>query len=90
MKIWKYKIMYEVNEFIAFLPVGAKILHVDVQQNKPYFWALVDENQDLLERTFCVYDTGQHIDLPVEKLTYIGTFTLNDGDYVGHLFWILK
>lgn len=67
------------------MPKGAKVLTVQTQDNKPFIWALVDANaREFEERKFVPYGTG-HL-LPDEPGTYIGTFQLNGGSLVFHLF----
>ncbi len=80
--IHKYPI--KVNNYIRLaLPVGAKILTVQVQNNIPFIWALVDTNQQIQLRTFRIYETGREISTVG---IYISTFQLDNGRLVCHLF----
>jgi len=90
--IYKYQI--EINSIITItMPKGAKILTVQSQliphdllnQDQVCIWAIVDTDTDKKEiRMFTCYRTGRKH----EKIkgTYIGTFQLNNGEFVGHLF----
>ena len=66
------------------MPQGAKILAVQTQRNEPQMWALVDTGQFKVSRTFRVYPTGVEFD--VAGLAYIGTFQVQDGTLVFHVF----
>ncbi len=82
--IYKYPI--EVNPLITIqMPEKSKILTVQVQRGEVYIWAVVDtDTQKKEKRIFACYGTGhKHEKI---KGTYIGTFQLNNGEFVGHLF----
>jgi hypothetical protein len=84
MKIWKYPLDPSLKQTLS-LPVGAKILDVQVQDNTPCLWALVNENTQVKEsRHLVMYFTGS--DIPDEPGDYIATFQLNG--LVIHLFQI--
>ena len=89
--IYKYPITDE-NKQVILLPKEAEILSVQVQNNDPYIYAMVDADSEKEERFFRLFHTGSEIpvDMGVD-LIYIGTFMLNDpshttGTFVGHLF----
>lgn len=42
-----YKYPIEAGSQFLRLPIGAKILHGDIQNGAPVIWALVDPNQSL-------------------------------------------
>lgn len=79
--IWKYEIFPEA---IIEMPIGAKILDVQEQFDKPYMWALVDKFAPKESRTFMCYGTGHNI--PDDPGEYIGTFQMHGGGLVFHLF----
>lgn len=85
MTIWKYELPLSSLNNLE-IPSGAKILTVQVQNNKPCIWVQVDENNTKETRTFRIYGTG-HTMLD-EKTTYIGTW--QDGIYVFHLFEVIN
>jgi len=82
---YKYEVEIKDN-FEIELPKDAKILTVQTQAEIPHIWAMVlaDPNQPTEKRFFKVIGTGHQI--PNENLTYIGTFQLFGGGFVGHLF----
>jgi hypothetical protein len=84
--IWKYEL--EAESLANFqMPIGAEILTVQVQNEKPCMWALVDEDKETEQRCFEIIGTGHTMyrgeDL---KRNYIGTFQLHGGSLVFHLF----
>jgi hypothetical protein len=85
--VYKYPIPME-DTFGVFLPIGAEILAIQVQREMPVFWAEVDPGSEPERRRFRVVGTGYPLpDAEVRK--YLGTFQLDDGDLVFHLFEIL-
>jgi len=81
--IYKYLIDPAFDSFE--MPKGAQVLTVQTQGNKPHIWALVDVDQKEVEvRKFVTYGTG-HL-MPNDPGQYIGTFQLNGGALVFHLF----
>jgi hypothetical protein len=83
-----YKYSFEVKDIQrVYLPLEAEILTVQSQQGNPYMWALVDPENKLVERVFEVFGTGHPIqeDMGTDR-KYIGTFQLQDGFLVFHLF----
>ncbi len=83
--VYKYPLPFEAH-FRLELPLGAKVLHVDVQLGKPQLWALVDPHSPLAWRYFRVAGTGHEIVQEPSRLDYVGTFQLHDGQLVFHLF----
>jgi hypothetical protein len=88
-----YKYLFEVqDEFEIEMPENAKLLSVQTQKGIPCLWALgVNTSVPLEKRKFRLAGTGHPI-LSDGKIEYkfIGTFQLYDGDFIGHLFEILK
>lgn len=84
-EVWKFALNPGENE--VMMPNGAEVLSVQVQHNVPCLWALVDPEMQKEERTFEVFGTGHSIkyDMGVER-KYIGTFQLDGGYLVFHLF----
>lgn len=66
--IWKFPLATEV-----VMPVGAKVLTVQVQHDVPCIWAVVDPSADRETRRFAVVGTGHPVD---RKGPYIATFQL--------------
>lgn len=56
---------------------------MQTQRNKPYIWVLADPKEQCHNRRFSIVPTGFEVD---SVGTYIGTFQMFDGAFVGHLF----
>lgn len=81
MKIFKYRAVVR-DEGSVVMPIGAKILTVQIQVDTPYFWALVDPGAGLEDHKYSVRGTGH----PADGLgAYIGTIQ-TDGGLVFHYF----
>ena len=88
--IWKYPIM--LGTTIVEMPFGSKILSVQVQNDIPNIWILAEsweaERKYRYEpRRFEVLPTGLSFNNKTGML-YVGTFQLDNGNFVGHLFEI--
>lgn len=79
-KVFKYRLNVGVTTIL--MGKDAKVLAVQVQHNTPCIWALVQPGEIESERVFRVYGTGHAI----EGGSYVGTFQLHDGAFVGHVF----
>jgi len=84
--IWKYELEVTDKQFIR-MPKDAELLSVQNQNEKPCLWALVKPNTATEERCFEVFGTGNpiHCDMGVDR-KYIGTFQMQKGALVFHLF----
>ena len=86
--IWKYELTVEGLQNIK-MPVNAQILSVQEQYGKPCLWALVSSEgtEATEERTIETFGTGHYVpvDMGVER-KFIGTFQLDDGAFIGHVF----
>ena len=80
--IWKFPLYSHVVS--VMMPVGAKILCVDVQEDQPQLWALVTQGSNTENREIRIYGTG--FALPEEPSTYIGTYQQMGGQLVWHVF----
>jgi len=76
--IWKYQIAV-----MARMPKGAEILTVQMQNEEPCVWAVVEPDAEKENRYLEVFGTGQPIHEDVER-RYIGTF--QQPPFVWHLF----
>lgn len=65
----------------------AKLLSVDVIEETPCLWALVNPSMPEVERRLLITGTGIMMSkiLP-EGLDFIGTFKLYGGSFIGHVF----
>jgi len=75
------------GEFTLLLPLDARILSVQTQgaAGRPQMWVLVNPCAPPQVRKFRLFGTGH----PVESnddLEYVGTFQMEDGNLVFHLF----
>lgn len=84
--IWKYP--FEVDgEIILQVPKGAEPLCVQVQDDKPCLWMVVNPDAYLENRKFRIIATGQPFDNSSNRVfDYVGTFQLVEGRFIGHLF----
>lgn len=77
------------NQQIATeLPKGAKILHVNAQRDKIFIWAIIDDQEEETEtRHFLIRGTGVEIpEEAVDKIQYLGTVIMFEGDAILHIF----
>lgn len=84
--IWKY-VLDTTDHQAVEMPVGAEILTVQTQYNKPCMWALVDPSAEEEKRYFEIFGTGHDVnyDMGVNR-KYIGTYQLDKGTLVFHVF----
>ena len=77
---------YEFKEGSVEMPIGAKILTIEDQDDRLYIWALVDTDAEYEFRYFTIVGTGQ--DFPeADDYTYINT--IQDGPFVWHIFELI-
>ena len=86
-KIFKYVLPVE-GEVSLKMPEGAQILTVQTQGDSPCLWALVDPDGSVPEvrRDFRIFGPGHSIDIDLPADSYIGTFQLVGGRFIGHMF----
>lgn len=65
---------------------GAKVLCVQMQHGDPHVWLEVDTQQPLTRKTFRVYGTGHELPSAFGPSYYVGTFQLNNGELVFHVY----
>ena len=83
-----YKYPVPVYDYVRVrMPVGARILTVQVQNGTPCIWALVNADPFALseDRVFRLFGTGHNVP-DGDALTYVGTYQMNSGALVFHLF----
>lgn len=87
--IWKFPLKTVGVQTIQ-MPLFSEILTVQEQFNEPMMWALVDpEQSERVPRTFEMVGTGHGMhDNYVRK--YIGTYQMDAGNYVFHVFELLS
>ena len=83
MTIWKFDL--PVGDQAALqMPIGAKVLAVQVQRGTPCIWAEVDPDAGWEQRLFVIRGTG-HPFRGGER-QYVGTFQLEGGALVFHVY----
>lgn len=93
--VWKYPAappdataLYS-SEWALEMPVGATILFIEVQYGQPKMWAEVDAETDQYEiRRFKLVGTG-HAEIESGD-KYIGSFLVNGGVFVFHVYEVVK
>lgn len=95
-RIFKYTLGLAAEKQID-MPRGASILSVGMQcetlrlgkRETIRLWAHIDDAMPAEPRTFVVYGTG-HQTRPPEDLKFIGTVLMMDGDFVWHVFEVIR
>jgi hypothetical protein len=86
-KIFKYPLTID-DEIEISMPEGSQILAVHTQVNYlmqiPCIWAIVDTDAPLITRRLCIRGTGHTFKGNEGK--YIGTFQIDNGALIFHLF----
>ena len=80
--IHKYEL--PIGPFTLELPTGAEFLSVQAQAGLAQSWWLVETGASTSRRAFVVYGTGHEV--RDEPRRFLGTFQLQGGAFVGHLF----
>lgn len=83
-RIYKYAVPAE-DEFAHAMPAGARVLSVQTQKGWGYIWALVDTDKPEIKRAFALRGTGHPAD-GLQGAAFVGSFQLQGGDLVFHLF----
>jgi hypothetical protein len=84
MEVWKAPLQI-TDEQAVFLPVGAKILSVHMQQGQLCLWFLCEPNPMQERRTILVRGTGHFIN-PSQIKQFIGTVLMHNDNLVWHVF----
>lgn len=84
--IWKFPL---APDCVLDMPIGAKVLTVQMQGDAVMLWALVDALAPKEQRRFLVYGTGHEI-LDAGALTYVATFQMGGGVLVFHAFEVSR
>lgn len=86
MVIWKFRI--ELGKVRYELPKYAKVLCVQIQDGEPNMWFICDPKQPLEQRAFSIIGTGHEFNGDLIE-SYIGTFQLEGGRFVFHVFEVV-
>jgi hypothetical protein len=81
--IYKYLIDITDRQTIK-LPADAEFLKVDVQNDTPYLWAMVNTSKQNIDYDIVIYGTGHDI-RSWETLKHIGSF-FHKNTFVWHVF----
>jgi len=81
LRVFKYPLELHHAPQNPGLPIGAKVLHVAMQDGMICLWALIDVRQNSDNRMFVVYATGASVETCGE---YVGT--VQDPPFVWHVF----
>lgn len=84
MRIHKYPFAL-ADEFVVRMPRGARLLTVQAQGDTPCLWAMVDPVAPFMARKFALRGTG-HSAEGLSLAPFVGTFQLEGGAFVGHVF----
>ena len=87
-----YKYLIEPGDKIGIdMPIGATLLSVEIIDDQPYLYALVDENGPRAPRHFRLLPTGVQVTDP-QGLAHVATFQIKHESVrplVFHLFEVL-
>lgn len=75
-----------VPPFILQIPMDAKILHLDSQDNFPYIWVELDTDAVYINRHFMVIGTGHPFPEHVTKKEYVGSLKLDNEKVMIHVY----
>lgn len=89
--IWKFPLNV-ADEQVVSMPRDAIVLDVQVQYGIPCIWALVELNEPFFEETrkFRTIGTGSEVPDDIDEHTYVGTYQLVGGKFVGHVFEVTE
>lgn len=74
---------------VLMLPVGAKILCIQVHRDRPCIWVIGEEPPyiEVERRVLVTLHTGARVLAEdVGHIRYVGTYQLENGDAIGHVF----
>jgi hypothetical protein len=83
--IWKYRLT-AMDTCILEMPQAARLLSVQEQFGAPVVWALVDPDATKVMRRLTLCPTGAPLPCEVEGFAFVGTFQIEGGSLVFHLF----
>lgn len=67
------------------MPIGAKVVHVDIQNDTCMLWAIVNPDAIQVQRLFYLATTGEPLPEHPKK-THLGTVIFSRIGFVAHLF----
>ncbi len=84
--IYKYQIQTTDEQTIR-MPKGSRVLCVQIQRKVPCIWVQVDPEATLVDTVIHVHGTG-HPMPEVMNRQYVGSYQMNFGDLVFHVFHV--
>lgn len=84
-QIWKYELRGR-GVSTRTMPIGARIVSLEIQNDIPCIWAIVEPGNPLQTREFCIVGTGWDIQIP--NYTYVGMYQTRSFDW--HVLEVLK
>jgi hypothetical protein len=85
--IYKYELKGTSGRYTFLLPSDAEIILVKAQRNVPCIWVKLDTENAVVTREFRLYGTGHRIE--EKNLYHHGSFFMQDGTFVFHLFEVM-
>jgi hypothetical protein len=85
MEIWKYELSIDSPQTTIPMPLGARILSLQMQDGVPMLWALVDPMRQRENRVFETFATEDLIPPCATMTRFIGTYQTSGG-YALHVF----
>jgi hypothetical protein len=83
--VWKFPLKADDAQIVA-MPANAHILTVQMQYAEPCIWALVNPEMPFEERTILIAGTGHEREDLDGLVNYIGTFQMDGGGLIFHVF----
>jgi len=84
--IWKFE-LEPIDRQIIEMPVNAEILTVQIQNETPCIWALVDPTKLTEIRVIEIFGTGHKMYYDIKNdRKHLGTYQLYGGSLVFHVF----
>lgn len=84
-RIYKYSLALSPYQDIE-MPADSTILSLQTQRTIPCLWAVVDPDKPPVNRRFLTFGTGHEVNLPPGKSTFIGTYQVEQGQFIFHVF----
>ena len=75
-KIYKYNLPHTTGVFDLFIPPIYNILKIDIQNEKPIFWAIVYSQEP--KKRYRITSVWTGMEYKEEFGTYLGTLTINE------------
>lgn len=83
--VWKYDVPIEERPCIP-MRQGAEILHVDSQHGGIQIWAIIETEQQDVDRYFRVYGTGHDLKDMFGHGKFLGTVVDRTNGFVWHVW----